>query len=151
MIQRKKPLILLIALTTGLWSCSDAGLEGQEFLEAKEITFQTTQSSYARGDTVTAVLRNTSSETIECGNPFGLEQKKEGAWTSIDIDAVFTLEAYVLKTGDQKIYRFVVSDSSSFPNLRLPEGQYRMTTDIGIRRQNPSVKTPPFEVHGADT
>lgn len=142
-----KLIIILIALATELWSCSDTVSPGQALLDSNEVTFRTTQSSYAPGDTVTAVLRNESSETIECGNPFGVEQKKKGAWTSIDIDAYFTLEAYVLRTGDQKTYRFVISDSSSIPNRLLSEGQYRLTTGVSTQQdENLSVKTSPFEV-----
>lgn len=143
-----KLIIIFIVLAAGLWSCSDSVLPGQALLDSNEVTFQTTQSSYAAGDTVTAILRNVSSESIECGNPFGVEQKKEGEWIQLDIDAYFTLEAYVLRTGDQKTYHLIVSDSSRyFPNHPLWEGEYRITT--GIRTQeneNLSVKTSPFEV-----
>jgi hypothetical protein len=149
MIQKKQLLIILVALAGGLWSCSDTVSPGQAFLDSNKVTFQTTQSSYARGDTVTAILRNESADTIVCGNPFGVEQKKGGAWTSIDIDAYFTLEAIGLTRDDQKRYRFVVSDSSSFPQLRLAEGQYRVTTSIGTEQdENFSIKTSPFEVYG---
>lgn len=142
-----KLIIIFIALAAGLWSCSDSVLPGQALLDSNEVTFQTTQSSYAAGDTVTAILRNESSETIECGNPFGVEQKIKGKWEAIGPDAVFTLEAYVLSSGDQKTYHFVVSDSSSFSNHSFSEGQYRLTTGIHTQQdENLSVKTSPFEV-----
>lgn len=142
-------IILLTALTIGGWSCSDS-VPTEEILlseDMEDITFQTIRSNYALGDTVTAILQNKSSSSIEYGNPFQVEQKIDGEWTSVGPTGAFTLEAYGLQLGNQTAYRFALADSNElFPKHSFSEGQYRVITGIGVQRENLSLATPPFDV-----
>jgi hypothetical protein len=136
-----KMLAAVAVLAMAGWACNTTDSE-----TAREgVTFQTTQSSYISGDTVTAVLQNNSSHQVVYGNPFQVLQKVYGRWKYIGPSLYFTLEAYTMKPGGQTTYRFDLTDSL-FSDHAFSGGQYRVSTSVEIGENDYTEKTYPFRV-----
>jgi hypothetical protein len=140
----KKQLILIIIFFVSITSCSLIGSSNKK----DDVTFKTTQDSYALTDTVTAILRNNSKHTIEynlCGTP--LEQKVDGKWVfmgpKLAPEAMCQSIAISMDTGGKDSYRLPLKDSTL--NQPLPTGTYRLKTDVTIGKSNDrTLYTPPF-------
>lgn len=111
------------------------------------VNFQSSQHSYALGDSVTVVLQNDSKQSILYGNPFTVEQKIQGEWKNIGPSVTFTLIGYNLEPGDKTKYRFALTDSSDlFPNHLFSEGQYRVITEVEVQGENRTLISNSFDV-----
>ena len=111
------------------------------------VNFQSSQDSYALGNSVTILLQNNSKQSIGYGNPFTVEQKIQGEWKNIGPSVTFTLIGYTLEPGDKTTYRFALADSSElFPNHSFSEGQYRVLTEVEVQGENRTLSSNSFDV-----
>lgn len=78
------------------------------------------------------ILSNNSDINVQYGNPYEIEIKKNDSWHKIDGQLVFTLPAFILKSGGTK--EIEINWENGYG--RLSDGTYRIIKDIGYEKED---------------